>query len=132
VVASIRAQGGSGDSGGSERVPMSWLTKFARSSVAGSDILGIIGLARAQCSWITEGDFDNLIDTNLRAPFSMVQQLVPALGQGSSVVLISSSGARSVVGRPNLDRPSILAYAATKRCRRDAQKHPRRLSIGDS
>jgi hypothetical protein len=39
---------------------------------------------------------------------------LPVLGDGSSVVVISSLGARSVVGKPGLDDPSILAYASTK------------------
>jgi 3-oxoacyl-[acyl-carrier protein] reductase len=62
----------------------------------------------------TIDDFDNLFATNVRGPFFLVQQLVPALGQGSSVVLISSLGARSVPGKPDLDKPSLLAYSATK------------------
>jgi NAD(P)-dependent dehydrogenase (short-subunit alcohol dehydrogenase family) len=62
----------------------------------------------------TIGDFDTLFATNVRGPFFLVQQLLPVLGEGSSVVLTSSLGARSVVGKPDLDQPSILAYAATK------------------
>lgn len=59
-------------------------------------------------------DFDNLFATNVRSPFFLVQQLLPILGQGSSVVLISSRAARTVVGKPDLDTPSILVYASTK------------------
>jgi len=62
----------------------------------------------------TSGDFDTLFATNVRAPFFLIQELLPVLGEGSSVVVISSLGARSVVGKPDLDKPSILAYAATK------------------
>jgi 3-oxoacyl-[acyl-carrier protein] reductase len=43
-----------------------------------------------------------------------VQQLVPLLGEGSNIIVISSVVAREVVGKPGLDNPSILAYAATK------------------
>src|SRR6267378_3106439 len=43
-----------------------------------------------------------------------VQQLLPVLGEGSNIIVISSLGARAVVGKPGLDNPSILAYAATK------------------
>jgi 3-oxoacyl-[acyl-carrier protein] reductase len=43
-----------------------------------------------------------------------VQQFLPALGEGSNVVVISSLGARVVVGKPGLQDPSILAYASTK------------------
>ena len=59
-------------------------------------------------------DFDNLFATNVRGPFFLVQQLLPVLGEGSSIVVISSLGARSVVGKPGIDNPSILAYASTK------------------
>jgi 3-oxoacyl-[acyl-carrier protein] reductase len=59
-------------------------------------------------------DFDKLFATNVRGPFFLVQQLLPVLGEGSSIVVISSLGARSVVGKSDLDKPSILAYASTK------------------
>jgi 3-oxoacyl-[acyl-carrier protein] reductase len=59
-------------------------------------------------------DFDSLYATNVRGPFFLVQQLLPVLGEGSSVVVVSSLGARSVVGKAGLDNPSILAYASTK------------------
>jgi NAD(P)-dependent dehydrogenase (short-subunit alcohol dehydrogenase family) len=59
-------------------------------------------------------DFDNLFATNVRGPFFLVQQLLPLLGDGSSIVVISSIGAGSVVGKPGLENPSILAYASTK------------------
>jgi 3-oxoacyl-[acyl-carrier protein] reductase len=62
----------------------------------------------------TVKDFDNLFATNVRGPFFLVQQLLPVLGEGSSIVVISSLGARSVVGKSDLDKPSILAYASTK------------------
>ena len=59
-------------------------------------------------------DFDSLFATNVRAPFFLVQQLIPLLGEGSSIVVISSLGARSVAGKPGLENPSILAYSSTK------------------
>src|ERR1700726_4338391 len=43
----------------------------------------------------TVEDFDNLFATNVRGPFFLVQQLLPVLGAGSSVVVFSSLGARS-------------------------------------
>src|SRR5271163_1314431 len=58
-------------------------------------------------------DFDNLFATNVRGPFFLVQQLLPVLGEGSSIVVISSATARTVVGKPGLENPSILAYAST-------------------
>jgi len=62
----------------------------------------------------TAEDFDNLFATNVRGPFFLVQQLLPILGEGSSIAVVSSLGARMVVGKPGLDNPSILAYASTK------------------
>jgi 3-oxoacyl-[acyl-carrier protein] reductase len=59
-------------------------------------------------------DFDNLFATNVRGPFFLVQQLLPILGEGSNIIVISSLGAHSVVGKPGLDNPSLLAYASTK------------------
>jgi 3-oxoacyl-[acyl-carrier protein] reductase len=62
----------------------------------------------------TVEDFDNLFATNVRSPFFLVQQLLPVLGEGSSLIAISSLGAHAVVGKPGLDNPSVLAYASTK------------------
>jgi NAD(P)-dependent dehydrogenase (short-subunit alcohol dehydrogenase family) len=62
----------------------------------------------------TAGDLDNLFATNVRGPFLLVQQLLPVLGEGSNITVISSIGARSVVGVAGLENPSILAYASTK------------------
>ena len=62
----------------------------------------------------TVEDFDNLFATNVRGPFFLVQQLLPVLGEGSNIVVVSSLGARTVVGKPGVDNPSILAYASTK------------------
>src|SRR6202142_3871157 len=62
----------------------------------------------------TMEDFDSLFATNVRGPFFLVQQLLPVLGEGSSIAVISSLGARTVVGKPGLENPSILAYASTK------------------
>jgi NAD(P)-dependent dehydrogenase (short-subunit alcohol dehydrogenase family) len=62
----------------------------------------------------TVADFDNLFAINVRSPFFLVQQLVPVLGEGSSITVISSATARTVAGKPGLDNPSVLAYASTK------------------
>jgi 3-oxoacyl-[acyl-carrier protein] reductase len=55
----------------------------------------------------TVEDFDRLFAVNVRAPFFLVQQLLPILHEGSCIVFISSLAARTVVG-------TIPAYAATK------------------
>jgi NAD(P)-dependent dehydrogenase (short-subunit alcohol dehydrogenase family) len=52
-------------------------------------------------------DFDRLFAVNVRAPFFLVQQLLPILGPGSSIVLLSSLAAHAAVG-------TLAAYAATK------------------
>jgi 3-oxoacyl-[acyl-carrier protein] reductase len=62
----------------------------------------------------TAEDLDNLFATNVRGPFFVVQQLLPILGKGASIVAITSAVARTVVGKPDVDNPSILAYASTK------------------
>src|SRR6202051_3948511 len=62
----------------------------------------------------TVEDFDNLFATNVRSPFFLVQQLLPVLGEGSNIIVISSIGAHAVVGKPGLDNPSLLAYSSTK------------------
>ena len=55
----------------------------------------------------TVEDFDRLFAVNVRAPYFLVQQLLPILGNGSSVILLSSLAAHSSVG-------TLSAYAATK------------------
>src|SRR5947208_30147 len=71
----------------------------------------------------TVEDFDNLFSTNVRSPFFLVQQLLPVLGEGSNIVVISSAAARTVAGKPALENPSLLAYAATKRAIETLVKH---------
>ena len=39
----------------------------------------------------TVEDFDNLFATNVRSPFFLVQQLLPVLGEGSNIIVISST-----------------------------------------
>jgi NAD(P)-dependent dehydrogenase (short-subunit alcohol dehydrogenase family) len=55
----------------------------------------------------TVEDFDDLFAVNVRAPYFLVQQLLPVMCKGSSVVLLSSLAARAAVG-------TLPAYAATK------------------
>ncbi|WP_419729390.1 SDR family NAD(P)-dependent oxidoreductase [Lichenicola sp.] len=55
----------------------------------------------------TVADFDRLFAVNVRAPFFLVQQLLPLLGERSSVILLSSAVARTAIG-------TLAAYAATK------------------
>jgi 3-oxoacyl-[acyl-carrier protein] reductase len=120
LVAEIRTKGGHADAisadlgtpGGA-----SSLAKQVRSIVGDRlDVLVLnAGVSKsARIADYTIEDFDNLFATNVRGPFFLVQQLLPLLGEGSSIVVISSLGARSVVGKPGLENPSILAYTSTK------------------
>jgi 3-oxoacyl-[acyl-carrier protein] reductase len=52
-------------------------------------------------------DFDRLFAVNVRSPFFLIQQTLPILGSGSSIVFVSSLAAHAVVG-------TLAAYAATK------------------
>ncbi|GAB7527411.1 SDR family NAD(P)-dependent oxidoreductase [Paraburkholderia sp. 2C] len=51
--------------------------------------------------------FDDLFAVNVRAPFFLVQQLLPVMCKGSSIVLLSSLAAHAALG-------TLSAYAATK------------------
>ncbi len=55
----------------------------------------------------TLDDFDHLFAVNVRAPFFLVQQLLPSLAEGSNIVITGSLAARASVGE-------LAAYAATK------------------
>jgi NAD(P)-dependent dehydrogenase (short-subunit alcohol dehydrogenase family) len=93
------------------------LAKQVRSIVADRlDVLVLnAGISKsALIADYTVEDFDNLFATNVRSPFFIVQKLLPVLGEGSNIIVISSAVARTVVGKPGLKNPSILAYADTK------------------
>ena len=51
--------------------------------------------------------FDSLFAVNVRAPYFLVQQLLPIMGDGGVIVFVSSLGARAAVG-------TLAAYASTK------------------
>lgn len=120
VVAEIQRKGGhaeaiSADLGTSEGVAL--LAKQVRTIIGDRlDVLVLnAGVSKsARIADHTVEDFDNLFATNVRGPFFLVQQLLPVLGGGSSIIAISSAVARTVVGKPGVENPSILAYASTK------------------
>jgi 3-oxoacyl-[acyl-carrier protein] reductase len=120
LVAGIRAKGGRADAISADlRTPdgATLLAKEVRSLVGERlDVLvSNAGISKAATiKDHTVEDFDSLFATNVRGPFFLVQQLLPLLGEGSNIIVISSIGARAVVGKPGLDNPSILAYASTK------------------
>jgi len=120
LVAEIQARGGranaiSADLGTPDGASL--LAERVR-TVVGSrlDVLVLnAGISKsARMADYTVEDFDSLFATNVRGPFFLVQQLLPILGEGSSIVAISSAVAHTVVGKPGLENPSILAYASTK------------------
>ena len=86
------------------------LAKQVRVIVGGRlDILvANAGISRpATIEETTVADFDELFAVNVRAPFFAVQQLLPILAEGSSIIFVSSLGAHAAVS-------NLSAYSATK------------------
>lgn len=113
VVAAIRAAGGQADAVqadmGAADGPH---TLAARVREIAGDRLDVVvanaGIAKElSIQDTTVADFDELFSVNVRAPYFLVQQLLPVLGEGSSVILLSSLAAHASVGQ-------LSAYAATK------------------
>lgn len=113
VVEAIRASGGSADKVAADLSAPNGPHELARQvrALIGErlDILvANAGISKASpVAETTVEDFDRLFAVNVRAPYFLVQQLLPVLGEGSSVVLLSSLAARASVG-------NLSAYAATK------------------
>jgi NAD(P)-dependent dehydrogenase (short-subunit alcohol dehydrogenase family) len=113
LVAEIRAAGGMADTLGADLgTPEGphMLAAQARNLVGDRlDILvanaGTAKAATIEATTVT--DFDRLFAVNVRGPYFLVQQLLPVLGDGSSIVFVSSLAARTSV-------PGLSAYAATK------------------
>jgi NAD(P)-dependent dehydrogenase (short-subunit alcohol dehydrogenase family) len=120
LVAEIQTKGGRADAISADLgTPdgASLLAKQARSIVGDRlDVLVLnAGISKAaRIADYTVEDFDSLFATNVRGPFFLVQQLLPILCEGSSIVAISSAAARTVPGKLGLENPSIFAYASTK------------------
>ena len=113
VVAEISKDGGRADAVAADLSAPDGAHKLARQvrAVVG-DRLDILvanaGISKAATiEETTVEDFDKLFAVNVRAPFFLVQQLLPILGSGSSVVLLSSLAAHAALG-------TLPAYAATK------------------
>ena len=113
VVAEIRKAGGRADAIAADLAAPDGphkLAKLVRDIVG--DRLDILvanaGISKAATiEETTVEDFDKLFAVNVRAPYFLVQQLLPLLREGSSVILVSSLGAHAAVG-------TLSAYAATK------------------
>jgi NAD(P)-dependent dehydrogenase (short-subunit alcohol dehydrogenase family) len=113
VVAEIRQAGGRAEKVAADlRAPMGphALAKLVRGIVGERlDILvANAGVSKAATiEDTTVEDFDNLFAINVRAPYFLVQQLLPTMCRGSSIILVSSLAAHAAVG-------ALSAYAATK------------------
>jgi len=113
VVAEIRKAGGRADAIAADLAMPDGPHKLARLArdIVGDRLDILVANAGISKAAVIEDttieDFDRLIAVNLRAPFFLVQQLLPILSKGSSVVFLSSLAAHAVVG-------TLPAYAATK------------------
>ena len=113
VVAEIRSAGGSADAVGADlSAPQGPHDLAAKVRALVGDRLDVLvanaGVSKsATIEDSTLADFDRLFAVNVRAPFFLVQQLLPILGDGSSIVLVSSLAARATVG-------TLPVYAASK------------------
>jgi 3-oxoacyl-[acyl-carrier protein] reductase len=122
VVAEIRKAGGKADKVGADlRKPDGAHTLARQVRPLVGDRLDVLvanaGISKsATIEDMTVEDFDNLFAVNVRAPFFLVQQLLPALGKGSNIILTSSLAAHASVG-------TISAYAATKGAIETLVKH---------
>ncbi|MDB6108152.1 MAG: hypothetical protein JWO52_8151 [Gammaproteobacteria bacterium] len=122
VVAEIRKAGGRAEKVAADlRAPDGphALAKRVRAIVG--DRLDILvanaGISKeASIEEMTVGDFDDLFAVNVRAPYFLVQQLLPTLQKNSSIVLLSSLAAHASVG-------TLSAYAATKGAIETLVKH---------
>jgi NAD(P)-dependent dehydrogenase (short-subunit alcohol dehydrogenase family) len=113
VVAEIRNAGGRAEMVASDLAAPDGAHNLAR------EVRGIIGdrldvlVANAGVSKsasiqdTTVEDFDRLFAVNVRSPFFLIQQTLPILVEGSSIIFVSSLAAHAVVG-------TLAAYAATK------------------
>jgi 3-oxoacyl-[acyl-carrier protein] reductase len=113
VVDQIRAAGGRADAIAADLAAADGAHRLAAEvrSLIGDRIDIVVsnaGISKAAAiEDLTVEDFDNLFAVNVRAPYFLVQQLLPMLGTGSAIVFLSSLGARSAVG-------TLAAYASTK------------------
>ncbi|MBB5059700.1 NAD(P)-dependent dehydrogenase (short-subunit alcohol dehydrogenase family) [Granulicella aggregans] len=120
VISEIRSKGGQAEAIQADlSTPDGASLLASRAKMVIGDRLDILvanaGISKAaRIAGYTVDDFDSLYTTNVRGTFFLVQHLLPVMGAGSNIVVISSIVARSVVGVPGLENPSILAYASTK------------------
>lgn len=113
VVEEIRAAGGRAEAVGADlALPDGPHQLAARVRAIVGERLDILvanaGISRAATiEETTLDDFDGQFAVNVRAPFFLVQQVLPILKDGSSIIFTSSLAAHAAVG-------NLSAYAATK------------------
>jgi NAD(P)-dependent dehydrogenase (short-subunit alcohol dehydrogenase family) len=113
LVAEIRAKGGQADAVGADLAAADGAHKLAEAvkglGISRLDVLvnnaGVAELAPFEAQGIES--FDRQFAINVRAPYFLTQELLPLLGEGSSVIFLSS-----VVARVAFE--GISAYSATK------------------
>ncbi|MGV6873251.1 SDR family NAD(P)-dependent oxidoreductase [Pseudochelatococcus sp. B33] len=113
VVAQIRAAGGQADAVGADlglsNGPAELAAKVKALTPGTIDIL-VSNAGVSKAATIEEQtieDFDHLFAVNVRAPFFLVQQLLPALADGGSIVVVTSVTAGATMG-------ALPVYAAAK------------------
>src|SRR5258708_23852908 len=103
VVSEIRKAGGKADAVGADLEAPDGAHKLAAAvrKLVGERLDIVVanaGVAKgASIADQTVAGFDPQFSINVRAPFFLGQQLLPVLGEGSSIVLLSSLAARAVV-----------------------------------
>lgn len=113
VVSEIRAAGGRADALAADLAAADGPHKLAGMvrELAGPALHILVanaGLAKnAPIADMGIEDFDRLFAVNVRAPYFLVQQLLPLFVKDSSIIMLSSLATRTTVG-------DISAYAATK------------------
>jgi 3-oxoacyl-[acyl-carrier protein] reductase len=113
VVKQIRSSGGRADQVGADLSELDAPHRLAaqvKAMVGGRLDVLVANAGVANSASILETkveDFDRLYAVNVRAPYFLVQQLLPLMGDGSCIVLTSSLAAHSAVS-------NLSAYAATK------------------
>ena len=113
VVGEIRAAGGQADAIAVDLAAPDGAHELAKRAreIIGSRLDVLVANAgvskAASIEELTVEDFDKLFAVNVRAPYFLVQQLLPITSVGSSIILVSSLAARATIG-------TLSAYAATK------------------
>jgi len=130
LVAEIRGAGGSADAAQADLSTPEGAASLAAevSAIAGRQLDIFISNAGISKAASIENhsveDFDGLFATNVRAPFFLLQKLLPVLGDGSSVVFITSLAARFSPGDSGVaGAPSLPVYASTKGALETLVKH---------